>query len=122
MCRSGSIGSSESTGASPPDRLLLSSATPAPGAGRVSPSRLARATGRSTQKLTAGRRLYCRDGYRSIMDRVERGLAAEPEPESEEPFGSALGLENRRAVVEFLAVLVVVMVLAAATSVVLVPA
>ena len=56
------------------------------------------------------------------MDRVERGLAVEPEPESEEPFGSALGLEGRREVAEFLAVLVVVMALAAATSVVLVPA
>ena len=56
------------------------------------------------------------------MDRVEAGLAVEPERESEESFGSALGLEDRRAVVEFLAVLVVVMVLAAVTSVVLVPA
>lgn len=56
------------------------------------------------------------------MDRLEHGVAVEPEPEAEEPLGAEFGLDSRRAVVEFLAVLVVVMTLAATTSVLLVPA
>jgi hypothetical protein len=56
------------------------------------------------------------------MDRLEHGVAVEPEPEAEEPLGTEFGLDSRRAVVEFLAVLVVVMTLAATTSVLLVPA
>jgi hypothetical protein len=56
------------------------------------------------------------------MDPVESGVAVEPEPEGEELFGPVLGLESRRAVVEFLTVLLSVMALAAATSVVLLPA
>ncbi|MEF8868691.1 MAG: hypothetical protein V5A85_09245 [Haloarculaceae archaeon] len=56
------------------------------------------------------------------MDRLEHGVAVEPEPEAEEPLGADFGLDSRRAVVEFLAVLVVVMTLAATTSVLLVPA
>jgi hypothetical protein len=56
------------------------------------------------------------------MNGVEGGLAVESDPEPEESFGSAFGFEDRRAVVEFLAVIVVVIALAAATSVVLVPA
>lgn len=56
------------------------------------------------------------------MDRVERGLAVDPKSESEEPFGATIGLDDWRSAVEFLTVLVMVMVLAAATSVVLLPA
>lgn len=121
MSRSGSIGSA---GASPPDRLSLSSATPGPGAGRVSPSRLAATKSVSTGDTETDRLLpFIRRRRVSIdMDGVEDWLAVESNPESEESFGSAFGFEDRRAVVEFLAVLVVVIALAAATSVVLVPA
>lgn len=55
------------------------------------------------------------------MDRVERGVSVEVEPD-EEPFVPAFGPEVRREIVELLTILVVVVVLAAATSVVLVPA
>ena len=56
------------------------------------------------------------------MDRVERGVSVEPESEADESFELGPGFDSRRAVAEFLAVLALVMVLAAATSVVLVPA
>ena len=56
------------------------------------------------------------------MDRVERGVAVEAEPEFEEAFDSALGFDSRRELVEFVTVLLLVMVLAAATSVVFLPA
>jgi len=56
------------------------------------------------------------------MDSVEHGVAVETDPEPEEPLGAEFGLDSRRDVVEFLAVLVVVMTLAATTSVLLVPA
>lgn len=56
------------------------------------------------------------------MDRVERGVAVEAEPEPEEPFAPTFGLESGREIVELLTILVIVVVLAAATSVVLVPA
>ena len=56
------------------------------------------------------------------MDRVERGVGVEPDPDIDEAFDIGSGFDSRRAVVEFIAVLALVMVLAAATSVVLVPA
>lgn len=56
------------------------------------------------------------------MDRVERGLPVDPESEADESFDLGSGFDSRRALVEFLTVLALVMVLAAATSVVLVPA
>ena len=58
------------------------------------------------------------------MDRVERRVPGEPEADADEPFdlGLALGFESRRTVVEFLTVLALVMVIAAATSVMLLPA
>ena len=51
-------------------------------------------------------------------------MPVETEPESDEPFGLApgFGLDSRRAVVEFLTVLALVIALAAATSVALLPA
>lgn len=57
------------------------------------------------------------------MDRVERGMSVETETESDEPFGLApgFGLDSRRVIVEFLTVLALVIVLAAATSVALLP-
>ena len=56
------------------------------------------------------------------MDRIEHGAAAEAEQGLEGSFATAFGLEGRRAVVEFLTVLALVIVLALATSVLLVPA
>jgi hypothetical protein len=56
------------------------------------------------------------------MDRVEHGVSVESDGGLDESFVDSLGLEGRREVVEFLTVLVLVVVLAAATSVVLVPA
>lgn len=56
------------------------------------------------------------------MDRIEHGTAVEAEQGLEGSFAAAFGLEGRRAVVEFLTVLAMVVVLALATSVVLVPA
>jgi hypothetical protein len=56
------------------------------------------------------------------MDRVERGVAVEAEPELEEALDSTLGFDSRRELVEFVTVLLLVMALAAATSVVLLPA
>jgi hypothetical protein len=56
------------------------------------------------------------------MGRIEHGAAVEAEREPEEPFDAGLGFDSRRELVELLAVLVVVMAFAAATSVVLLPA
>ena len=56
------------------------------------------------------------------MDRVERGVAIDAEPEPEEPLVPTFGLDDWREVAEFLTVVMVVVVLAAATSVILVPA
>jgi len=61
-------------------------------------------------------------GLHPGMDRVEHGVSVESDGGLDESFVDSLGLEGRREVVEFLTVLVLVVVLAAATSVVLVPA
>ncbi|MEF8843481.1 MAG: hypothetical protein V5A62_17960 [Haloarculaceae archaeon] len=56
------------------------------------------------------------------MGRIEHGVTVEAERESEEPFDAGIEFDSRRELVGFLAILVVVMAFAAATSVVLLPA
>jgi hypothetical protein len=55
------------------------------------------------------------------MDSVERGVTVEAEPELEEALDSTLGFDSRRELVEFVTVVLLVMAIAAATSVVLLP-
>lgn len=76
-----------------------------------------------TDTETDRRSRFIRDPPVSVgMDRVERGVAVEAESDAEEPFAPTFGLGARREIVEFLTLLVIVLVLAAATSVVLLPA
>lgn len=84
---------------------------------------VARADGQHGDTETDRRPGYMRSrGLPPDMDGVEHGVPVESEPEADEPFDLGAGFDSRRAVVEFLTVLALVMVLAAATSVVLVPA
>lgn len=55
------------------------------------------------------------------MDRVEHGTGVEPDRGLEGSFGRAADLTDPRTAVEFVLFLVLVVALAAATSVVLVP-
>lgn len=56
------------------------------------------------------------------MGRIEHGVTVEAEREPEEPFDAGFGFDSWRELAGFLAVLVLVMAFAAATSVVLLPA
>lgn len=56
------------------------------------------------------------------MSRVEHAVAVEAERDAEESLDSGVGFDSRRELVGFLAVLLLVIALAAATTVVLLPA
>jgi hypothetical protein len=56
------------------------------------------------------------------MSRVEHGVTVEADRDPEESLDSGLGFDSRRELAGFLAVLVLVVALAAATTVVLLPA